>query len=267
VADAIKQDDGVIPGVMTLGIVGKRIYLLDGQHRREAFLLSGCEEGYVDIRVHYFEDMAAMGEEYVNLNSQLVRMRPDDILRGLEGAFSALSLLRQECPFVGYDQIRRGTNAPLLGMSAVLRCWSASAKEVPTAGGESAMSVARETSEEDIRRLAGFLQIALAAWGRDHENFRLWGNLSLTITMWLYRRLVLEVPAQSRVKRISPELFRKALMSLSADSGYVDWLVGRNLNDRDRSPCYVRIKNVVVKRIEQETGKKPMLPSPAWAAH
>jgi hypothetical protein len=45
----------------------------------------------------------------------------------------------------------------------------------------------------------------------------------------------------------------------------MDWLVGRMLNDRDRSPCYQRIKGIFQKRVEQEKGSKPRLPQPAWS--
>ena len=51
--------------------------------------------------------MAEMGDAFVALNSRLVNMRPDDILRGLEGSIPALQEIRASCPFVGYDQIRQ----------------------------------------------------------------------------------------------------------------------------------------------------------------
>jgi hypothetical protein len=120
-AETIKGDGGVIPGVITLGVFERKQYLLDGQHRREAFLMSECQEGYVDIRQHHFDSMAEMGEEFVALNSQLVVMKPDDILRGLEGSCEALQIVRNACPWVGYDQVRRGARAPLLGMAMVMR--------------------------------------------------------------------------------------------------------------------------------------------------
>jgi hypothetical protein len=56
--------------------------------------------------------MADMGEEFVNLNSQLVTMRPDDIRRGLEGTIEALPTIRRECPFVGYDMIVGSASSP-----------------------------------------------------------------------------------------------------------------------------------------------------------
>lgn len=264
-AETVAQDDGVIPGVMTIGVLKGVYYLLDGQHRREAFFLSECKRGYVDIRIHHFDSMAEMGEEFVNLNSQIVRMRPDDILRGLEGTIDSLQLIKKRCPFVGYDQIRRGSAAPIVSMSALIRCWVASATEVPRACGESAQHMALQLSTDEAETLCDFAEMAFNAWGRDQEYHRLWGGLNLTLCMWLYRRLVISQYSPNTT-RITKDVFRKCLMSVSAASDYVDWLVGRMPNDRDRSPCYMRLKPIFVKRIEVESNHKTRLPAPAWAS-
>jgi hypothetical protein len=262
--ETIKLDGGVIPGVITLGVIGKDTYLLDGQHRIHAFLLSELERGYADIRVCHFDSVGAMGEEFVALNSRLVNFRPDDILKGLEASSSSLQKIRAKCPFVGYDMVRRGDRSPLLSMSAVLRCWYGSGPEAPTGGGTSAMELARTITDEDADAATSFLQLAYHAWGRDSEYVRLWGNLNLILCMWLYRRTVIAQYSPNTVK-LSKELFQKCLLSLSANGLYLDWLVGRNLNDRDRSPAYARVKALFAKRVEDETGKKPRLPSPTWA--
>lgn len=262
----IRDDGGVIPGVIVLGVLNKDRYIVDGQHRREAFLLSECLTGYVDIRVLHFDDMAQMGEEYVNLNSRLVNMRPDDVLRGIEDTFPALGKIRKMCAFVGYDQIRRSEKSPVLSMSALLRCWAASSTEVPRpSGGQSALTLARTLSVDEADTCIGLLTIAYAAWGRDMSSSRLWANLNLTICMWLYRRLVI-TPYSPSTPRMTKELFTKCLMSLAADPQYADWLVGRTSGQRDGSPAYNRIKAAFAKRIEIETGKKPRLPQPAWAS-
>jgi hypothetical protein len=263
-AEVIKEDGGVIPGVMTIGVIGRQQYLLDGNHRREAFFISGCTEGYVDVRIHHFTDMATMGEEFVNLNSQLVKMRPDDILRGLEGMNSALSFIRSECPFVGYDMIRRSDRAPILSMSALLRCWYGGVNEVPKFSVGSATNIARQITLDEAKMLVSFVSLAIDAWGRDPEYYKLWGGLNLTIAAWLYRRLVI-APYSTKTIKLTKDQFKKCLMALSADSGYPDWLVGRNLCERDRSPCYSRMKSIFARRLEQETGKKHLLPSPAWS--
>lgn len=264
-ADQIRRDGGVIPGVLVIGVINKERYIVDGQHRREAFLLSGSIVGYVDIRVLHFADMAEMGEEYVNLNSRLVNMRPDDVLRGVEESFAPLGKIRKRCSFVGYDQIRRGEKSPVLGMSAVLRCWTASSTEVPRPGGfGSALSLGRALSMEEAETCIEFLGCAYAAWGRDQSSWRLWANLNLMLCMWLYRRLVV-APYSPTTPRLKNDVFTKCLMSIAADSTYSDWLLGRNAA-RDASPAYKRIKEAFAKRIEVETGKKPRLPQPEWAS-
>lgn len=269
-AQQISEADGVIPGVITIGVLDGDRYLIDGQHRREAFVLSGCLVGYVDVRILHFSTMAEMGEEYVNLNSRLVVMRPDDIMRGLEDSYETLKKLRRRCPFVGYDQIRRGTNAPVVSMSALLRCWSASGCETPSSGAMSAAKRAELLSMDEVDHLITFLNVAIGAWGRDLQYGRLWSNLNLSLCMWLYRRVVtgeISLGNLARSNKITPDQFGKCLMSLSADGQYVDWLHGRNAASRDMSPCYSRIKQIFARRIEEETGKKPLLPAPAWAAN
>lgn len=265
-AETIKADGGVLPGVVTLGVMGGAKYLLDGQHRREAFLLSGCDEGYTDVRTHFFDDMGQMGEEFVALNSQLVRLRPDDILRGLEGSFEPLRLIRAKCRFVGYDMIRRNENAPILSMSLVLRVWRGSASEVPAPHGvaTTAANLAKTITEDDADQMIAFLLCCHEAWGRELENARLWGSLNLILCAWLYRRTVI-TQWSAKTPKLTRELFRKCLMSLSADAHYTDWLVGRHLGERDRSPAYDRLKAVFAARLALEMGQKPKLPAPAWA--
>lgn len=261
----IKRDGGVIPGVVVLGMLNRERYLVDGQHRREAFLLSECGTGYVDIRVLYFDSMAEMGEEYVNLNSRLVAMRPDDVLRGMEDSFPALRRLREKCRFVGYDNIRRGDKSPVVSMSALLRCWSASGTEVPRTSGGAALGLAQALSLDEADTCVGFLTLAFEAWGRDSAYHRLWTNLNLTICMWLYRRTVIS-PYSPNTPRLTKDQFRGCLMGLSADATYPDWLVGRNSGQRDLGPAYKRVKELFAKRLELELGKKPRLPQPAWAS-
>ena len=42
-----------------------------------------------------------MAEDFVILNTALVRMGPDDVMRGLEGSVPTLQKIREVCPFVG----------------------------------------------------------------------------------------------------------------------------------------------------------------------
>lgn len=274
--EVIKQDGGVIPGTITLGVIDRGAdsgtYLIDGQHRIEAFKMSGLSEGYADCRVIEHEDMASLGDEFVNLNSHLVTLRPDDILRGLEESYPALQTIHEACPFVGYDNIRRSPTNAIVSMSAVLRVWEGSTGDVPGQAHGGAAVIVKSISSQSVETLIDFLKIAMDAWGREPDSFRLWGNLNLSLCMWLYRQLVLmERPGikkgQARSVTLKPDEFKRCLMAVGADSDYSDWLLGRHLGDRDRSPAYARVKRAFQKRLKAEGKDNIKLPSPAWAHH
>lgn len=270
-AESLKQNALEIGGILTLGKLAKdpTTWIVDGQHRLEAFKISGLDEIIADVRICHFDSMAEMAAEFVQLNSSLVKMRPDDVLRGLESSLASLQAIRNQCEFVGYDNIRRNANTPVLSMSAVLRCWYASLYETPTASssGLSAATMAEALDALSTQNLIVFLLTTHSAWGRDPEYFRLWGNLNLAVTMWTWRRLVLdkERSGNKRYVVLTPAQFKLCLMSVSATSDYIDWLQGRNLSDRDRSPCYGRLKSIFVKRLS-EGSEKPRFPQPAWAS-
>ena len=272
IAEQLRDDGGVIPGVITLGVIEKGkphagTYLLDGQHRIEAFRISALLEGIADIRICHYDDMASMGAAFVDLNSTIVNMRPDDVLRGLEGSLEVMKFIRRNCDFVGYDFIRRGTTSPILSMSMVLRCWSASATETPAHRGTSAMHLANDMTHESAQKLVDFLGLAEQAWGRDEEYSRLWLALNLTMVMWLWRTLVLKTErGTKRYIVLRPEQFKQCMMSISASSNYIDWLQGRRLSERDRTPCYTRLKAIFAKRLNKDTGTKILMPMPAWDA-
>lgn len=262
-ADQIRCDSGVVPGVLSFGKMGNATYLIDGQHRREAFLLSGKEFGYADVRTMTFDSMATMGEEFVRLQCPLVRMRPDDILRGLEGSLEVLQKIRKSCPWVGYDMIRRGPKTPHASMSVILSCWHISRSEVPSGSGSS-LTIARELQSDDATNLIGFLLTAMDAFGTDHEYTILWRRLNLVLCMWLYRRTVLDTYSHKSIK-LNPVMFRQALKSLSADDDYTDWLTGRDLSDKHRAPAYSRITATMAKKLVTMGAKNTGFPRPPWA--
>lgn len=261
----------IVPGVLTVGVIDRGTdrgtYLVDGQHRIEAFKISGLSEALATVKVMKFNSFADMGQEFVELNSSLARMRPDDILRGLEGRSEPMTIIRTNCPFVGYDQIRRNTQSPVISMSSTLRCWHNSSKDAPGGSGQSALHLAHDTTAESAKQLCGFLHLAMDAWGRDVEHNRLWANLNLTLSMWMYRRLVLD--GQRGTKRyvvLNHSEFKKCLMSLAADKDYSDWLLGRTSGERDRSPCYSRLRRLFASRLaEERRGASIKLPAPSWS--
>lgn len=269
IAEELKTSGGIVEGVISLGTIGseKTYYLYDGQHRIEAAKLSGLCEFIADVRICRFESMTEMGIAYVNLNTAIARMCPDDVLRGLEGHVPALRSVRKACNFIGYENIRRNTSSPTLSMAAALKCWACSAMETPAQVSRGAAVVASEMTAEDTETLIRFLLNARSAWGADLEYSRLWGNLNLTMCMWLYRRLVVDKErGAKRFVALNQEQFKKCLMSLSAATDYLDWLVGRSLRERDRSPCFARMKSAFVARLRADGLSNTMLPSPAWAA-
>lgn len=265
----ITDDGGVIPGTLVIGVVAgdPAKYVVDGQHRLEAFLLSEVPIGYCDVKTLLAKTMRELALEFRNVNQRLVNMKPDDFLRADETSNPNLEKIRKRCGFVGYGHVRRGENTPILSMSAVLRCWTSASKEVPQSGaGGSTMEIADALTPDDVDPLIRFLGVAFGAWGKDASNYRLWGNLNLTMCMWLYRRMVVHAPtAISRSLRVDDDEFTKCLMAVSADAAYAEWLVGRQLTERDRSPGYARVKAIFAKRLELTMGKAVKLPSPSWA--
>lgn len=260
------KGNGVLPGMLTLGILKNETYILDGQHRKHAFLLSGEQIGYADVRIHHFDSMADMAIEFAQLNSQLVRMKPDDYLRALEESILYLREIRKRCPFVGYAYFRTNDQSPIVSMSAIIRFWRNSTHEIPASSADMpTVEAAQALTAEEVNHLIGFLQIAYTAFGRENEYARLWAGLNLTLVMWLYRRIVL-TQYSSKTTQLTKEQFQKCLMSLSADSDYLDWLMGRRMSERDRSPCYGRIRRHIASRLEAEFSKKIQLPQPVWWA-
>lgn len=273
-AEELKSNGGIISGVITLGTLpnDRTTYLVDGQHRREAFRLSGLMEGLSDVRICRFDDMAHMADAFVLLQQSLVSMRPDDILRGIEANTRSLKIIRETCPFVGYDNIRRNADhAPFLSMTQVLRAWYGSHGDTPTRHGnrQTPMQMAKEIGDIELTNLCKFLHVAHSAWGRDPENARLWAGLNLGMCMWLYRRVVLNQDGSTkRSISLRDEQFKKCLMSLSADGDYIDWLAARVMNDHHRNPCYRRIKSIFAARMKEEKiSETPKFPSPAWSSN
>lgn len=265
VSDEIRANGGVVSGIITLGVLEEVIYIIDGQHRLAAFLATGLLLGYADVRTHWFDEMGAMATEYVRLNSRLVQLRPDDILRGMEPSSEVLQRIRRKCPFIGYDMVRRSQRGPVVSMSLFVRTWQGTKNETPAAG--SAVNALNAMDEAETSAAIEFAGLCFEAWRRDVEHGRLWSMANLTLCAWLYRRIVLgeRMTSNSRTARFTKDEFRKCLMALAADPLYLDYLVGRNPSDRDRAPTYARIKTLFQTRYHTDTGKKVRLPSPAWA--
>ncbi len=271
-AEDLRTNGGFISGVLTLGALkgDNKTYIVDGQHRMEAFKMSELPECIADVRTCTFDNLADMADEFVLLQQSLVRMRPDDVLRGLEASTHSLQVIRATCPFVGYDQIKKGNEySSVVSMSAVLKLWVGSRPETPARHSNhgTPAQIAKQIEDAEVANLCKFLHVAHAAWGRDVNYGRLWNGLNLGICMWTYRRTVLdEDRAAKRSAVLNTDQFKRCLMSISADADYLDWLSGRVLTDFHRAPCYRRLKNLFVARLKAEGMDNPRLPAPAWAA-
>jgi hypothetical protein len=265
-AEELKQNGGVIGGVIHLGQLrgDKTVYLVDGQQRRNACHLSERQEFIADISLKLYDSMIEMAEEFKRLNSRLVPLKPDDLLRACEVTHKSLQLLRKNCPFVGYGNIRRQDHCPVLGMSAALKSWFGSGLVTPQQTAQ-AINLLDQFTETQCELLTVFLLTAYSAWGNDRQHGRLWSNPNLTMCMYVYRKLTLE-PSNRRAA-VPAEMFRKCLMSVSANGNYYDWLQGRHLNERDRSPCYKRLRSIFADRLTQEYGGNLFrMPKPDWVA-
>jgi hypothetical protein len=266
VTEEIKRQGGVVPGILTLGMCDNERYIVDGQHRAAAFLNTGLDVGYADVRICWFASMGDMAKEFVRINTALVRMRPDDVMRGLEPCTPALQRIRRKCGYVGYDVVRRSQKSPVISMSTFLRVWSGSRGDVPRSSMSSTDALAM-MDETETNLAIEFIGLCFEAWHRDVEYARLWSTVNLTLCAWLFRRVVLAENSTkgNRILRMSREEFRRCLLSLSAEGSYLEFLVGRNMGDRDRAPAYARIKAIFQRRFQAETGKQIALPAPAWS--
>lgn len=188
-------------------------------------------------------------------------------MKGMEQSNIHVQRIHKKCPYVGYDSVRRGANAPVLSMSTILRVWAGSRPEVPTSATGSAASCVDRLDEAEASDLIEFLTLCYSSWRRDAEYTVLWGSLNLVLCAWLYRRVVVGSAGKgtSRATKMSADAFRRGLLSLSAKPDYMEYLVGRRVSDRDRAPAYNRLKTIFAARHITDTSQRLLLPSPSWA--
>jgi hypothetical protein len=268
----------VVPGVLTLGrlqddlesgVSEVTLYIVDGQHRLESFKESGLKEALANVHVMTFEDMGEMADAFVDLNTALVRMKPDDVLRGLEDSTPVLQKVRAACPFVRYNPGGQGNACGHVSMSLVLRAWFAATQDTPH-GNPNSLNTREVLATYDslsTEQLIIFLKTAKEAWGDDRDNSRLWATLNLSLCAWVFRRQVMGVDVEkgSNANRLTVVQFKRCLMALSADPNYSDWLVGRKLGDRDRGSAYSKMATIFRGRLIQDGVKSARIISPSWS--
>jgi hypothetical protein len=275
--EKVRVSDGCVSGgVITLGRIpgDPNIYKVDGQHRLYAALTSGVIQFLLTIHIKRYADFGEMANDYIELQDSLVPMRRDDVLKAAMENKPSLQAIVTQCSFVGFDQIRRATTAQkLVSMSAVLNCWIGSDAETP--GAKSSGRVPDNLPDSEVSNLCMFLNLCYSAWGNHSEYFRLWGNLNMCMLMWMFRQLVLKnqigIARKLTHTTIDANTFRKCMVAITSDSNYYDWLYGKNMRERDRGPCYRKLRDVFVRRLNDEeikagrVVKKLKFPSPAWS--
>src|SRR5580704_4923509 len=85
-----------LDGVLTLGKVANdpTTWIIDGQHRLHAFLMSGIAEVISDVRYCFYDTKKEASDAYYIAQDHLARMRPDDGLRALELGLVPLQIIR-----------------------------------------------------------------------------------------------------------------------------------------------------------------------------
>lgn len=227
---------------------------------------------FAKIQYEYHDSMIAMAERFEKLNTPIERIKRDDIYRCNLNRSPSIDALVKKCPFIGFGAVKRnGTNSACVArVSGILRYWYSSRPEVPVARMPSARdTVAWFDKEDTVDDLVTFLGLCHRAWSSSPEYSSLWNPFNMTLCMWLYRRICLEVT--SKGLQVTNELFYLCLLSLTGNRDYLAWLAaahgGRSMN-RDRNEGYRRITDSFRRTIQDSLGgKKCFLPVPTWMQH
>ena len=268
VAEVIKRDR-VIPGQVVIGVYLDKLWLIDGQHRREAFfeaVKSGIPSAYMDIKYEWFDSWADMASRYVELQRKICGHKADDMLKGLEFSTPSLQLLRQKCPFVGYTRLRGSAeHKARLSVSGVLKAWFGSRSEAPNSAGPGTYDASKVFSIEDANQLSAFLRLAESAWTFHPNYWPLWGQLNMTVCMWLYRRCVLSVT--EGFPSMTAEQFSSCLASLPTAKIGQSFMYVQFLNRKgfaDRGPVYSEIVKSFTSALRTEHKARVKFPEPPW---
>lgn len=268
-----------IDGVITLGKVGGKTYLVDGQHRlhgafawaaRELLVHGGVlvKQALVDVRVRQFETMSELAEAFVHLNSQLNPTKPDDIMRSLAHTNEHLHAIEEALPFVGYDLTGANKKTKLLSMSAAIRTWFGSGGLVPANGPTALEIVKKYLNAEQADAMIDFYEACVGAGWQNEAFRRLWSTLNLGVCMWLWRRTVLGETVRYQQGGQKPMVLTRdqfvLCMRSLLNTEYLDWLQGRSLRYQDRMPCYSHVKDLFTGAMAGLGVEAPRFPMAQW---
>lgn len=253
-----------IPGTIWIGVWEGRSYVVDGQHRIEAFLGANIAEALASVAFKAFDSYDAMARFYRMINTPLRSFSAQDNLKAAAVEYESLRIIEREATFASWYKPKRNSGKTIQ-ISSMVRFWGMARSDAP-GGSAQVVAVAAGMNKLAAHRLCVFGSLCHDAWGTDSGYAALWGGLNFPVVLWLYARTVLRDPEPSlRVTRLDQPAFKKALVSL-CDESYVDWLRGRNSLQNFRSPCYNKIKQRFKATLEKR-GERLTLPSPDWASN
>jgi hypothetical protein len=275
-----------IPGTLIFGRFEGTDYLIDGQHRiYGAFALAAglralpgttsfdVEGGWrpacaiASIEIRPYDSMAEMGKAFAGFNKKLVALKPDDLLRALEGTNTFLRDIREACPFIGYEKNKNTKERIMISMSAAIRTWFGSGA-TPATGPECSRAQSY-LDEGETKAIVAFFSSAEAAGWVDTNYTRLWGTLNIGINMWLYRKLVLGAANKFRgggdFMALTGEQYVECMKELR-NLDYTKFLGSRALRYQDRAPTYDYIQELFLPALARMKIYGPKFPQPqGWS--
>lgn len=268
-----------LDSVMIVGVVKKRngkfdLYLVDGHHRKAAFLRSGAPYMDIDVKFVYVDKVEELSPLYLNCQEQITKSTANDNLQGLAVTNEVLQHIKSKCEFITYEGVRLGTIAHSINMSTVVQIWYDSMLDPPKKNtltpSVSITELAKKLTVDDADHIVQFMTLC-----RDNFEFKklssgLWLHINLVLCLWLFRVLVLREVWEGgevyKVKHLTPRQFGVGLLGLKNDKYYLT-LMRKKLNSSvDRKEAYQSIAKLFASNLRScGVVSNPKLPRPQWA--
>ena len=269
--EQIKRD-GYIVSAIYLGIWNGKTYIVDGNHRTAAFFSSERSTMRAPVIIRHYvngpDGLIQMCEDFLSISKHIKPPRPDDMLKALGATTGHVGLIEKACPFIGYSNLWKGKEFPVVNMARVIRCLAISKQDVPNSPSAGALDLARALTPEDTHCLITFMRGAFRAWGRDAEFRPMWGTLNLTLGLWFYRRMTSGPDFHGKGEPMSPLPFSRYLVALAMSDRYRSLMAGKSgmrMHDPDtRNPVCREFMRVFARKLKKENLKNIFLPIPKW---
>lgn len=273
-ASLTMQDTGCIMTAIYLGVWEGKTYIVDGQHRRVAFIGSGLDRVVAPVITKYYKDdtpgLLEMCEDFLLIQAHIKNPTANDKLRALEPMSSGLQKIRKECPFVGYGGFRCNKNSPIVSMAQVIRSMVTSGQEELGSPAKSAVVHAREMTLHEANSLTIFLKLAFEAWGRDKEHKPLWTPMNMSLCLWFFRRM-LKAPSPNKDSKgdVTQQQFSNIFFELLSNRRYRSLLQansGGRLGDPEvRNPVLKELMRAIKRSLKRDKVRDYYMPDPSWA--